>query len=78
VVLVHQQKEMDLMGVMQVQVDQAEEQVLVQVFVHNIQYQQEQAFQVKAIQVLHKITHTHNIQEEQGVAVLVEQETLVV
>jgi hypothetical protein len=76
--MVHQVVVQVTVELLQVQVVQAEEQVLFQVFDLHIQLQQEQAFQVKAIQVLHKISHTHNIQVEQGVAVQEQQETLVV
>jgi hypothetical protein len=63
--MVHQEKELELMDVMQVQVVQEEGQVLVQVFVYNIQYQQEQAFQVKVIQAVLITSHTLNMLVEQ-------------
>jgi len=76
--MVHHPKELELMGVMQVQVAQAEGQVLVQVFVHNIQYQQEQAFQVKVIQAVLITSHTLNMLVEQVAVVQVEQVAMVI
>jgi hypothetical protein len=75
--MVHQQKHLEIVGVMQVQVAQAEGQQPVQVFARNIQYQQEQAFQVKVIQAVLITSHTLNMLVEQGVEVLVQQVAMV-
>ena len=66
------------MEFLQVQVVQEEEQVQFQVFDLHIQLQQEQAFQVKVIQVVLITTHTLNMVVEQGVAVLVQQVAMVI
>jgi hypothetical protein len=78
VVLVHQEVALVTMEFLQVQVVQEEEQVQFQVFDLHIQLQQEQAFQVKVIQVVLITTHTLNMVVEQGVAVQVQQVAMVI
>jgi len=63
---------------LQVLVVQVEEQEIVQVFMFHIQLQQEQAFQVKVIQVVLITTYTLYMVVEQGVEVLVHQVAMVI
>jgi hypothetical protein len=58
-------------------VDQAEEQVQLEVLAYFIQLQQEQAYQVKVIQVVLITTHPLNMVALQGAAVLVQQAAMV-
>jgi hypothetical protein len=66
------------MELLQVQVVQAEEQDKLQVFVHHTQLQQEQAYQVKVIQVVLITTPGLNMLVEQVVEVLVHQAAMVI
>jgi hypothetical protein len=78
VVLVLQDLDQVMEVTLEVLVVQVEEQEILEVFVHHIQLQQEQAFQVKVIQAVHQIIYTLNMLVEQGVEVLVQQVAMVI